>query len=196
MVIIGLVGYAGAGKDTAADALPEFERVAFADPLRTAAGALFALDTPMPPERKTEPGPTGVSYRRGLQVLGTDVVRDQFSALFPELKWPSDEHWINLLKTRLDPAKDYIVTDVRFPNEAEAIKKWGGMIVGIHRHAADSDDPHPSETGVAEITQSKTLVQYLIYNDSTIEELHAKMHDVADIARGMQQCSALFTCHH
>lgn len=187
MVILGLVGYAGAGKDTAADALPEFERVAFADPLRTAAGALFGLEMPVPPHLKTAPGLTGVSYRRGLQVLGTDVVRDQFSTLFPELKWPSSEHWIHLLKARLDPAKDYIITDVRFPNEAAAIQAWGGFLVLIHRDTFDAGraDLHPSETGVAEIARSESLVQFVVYNDSTTTRLHEKMHDVADIARGM-----------
>ena len=183
MVILGLVGYAGAGKDTAADALPDFERVAFADPLRTAAGALFGLDMPVPPERKTEPGPTGVSYRRGLQVLGTDVVRDQFSTLFPELRWPSEEHWIHLLKARLDPAKDYIVTDVRFLNEAQAIKAWGGTIVIIRGRKPGSDDPHPSETGVQEIEQDWSLKSLYVVNDSTVEELHAKMRDIAALAR-------------
>jgi hypothetical protein len=184
-MIIAITGNAGAGKDTAGDWLVYqygFTRLCFADPLRVAGNALFALDPDIPPEWKDEPGPTGVSYRRGLQVLGTDIVREQFSALFPELKWDSTEHWIHLLKARIEkhPNKDIVITDLRFLNEAKAIHEWGGRILSIHR-GPPSEDTHPSETGVKDILASIPDV-YTLHNTGTIDELNCQVNKcISDI---------------
>ena len=175
-MIIGIFGYAGAGKDTAADALP-FTKIAFADPLRTACAALFNLEMPVPPDEKTTPGPVGVSYRRAMQVMGTDVVRDQFSSLFPELNHEGNDHWVELLFKRIKPGENYVITDVRFLNEAEAVVKNGGVLVYIKR--GSSSDSHPSETGINAILTS-TLSFIIIDNVGTIEDLQSAMRAMVE----------------
>lgn len=175
-MIIGIFGYAGAGKDTAADALP-FTKIAFADPLRTACAALFNLKMPVPPDEKTIPGPVGVSYRRAMQVMGTDVVRDQFSSLFPELSHEGKDHWVELLFKRINPDENYVITDVRFLNEAAAVVQNGGLLVYIKR--GPSSDSHPSETGIDTILMSDLLFT-TVDNIGTIEDLQRTMRAVVE----------------
>ena len=46
------------------------------------------------------------------------------------------------------PLPNWIITDVRFPNEAEAIKKKNGIIIRIDRPGVKPVNAHPSETGL------------------------------------------------
>jgi hypothetical protein len=78
-VIVALCGYKHSGKDTAADVLVEeygFQKLAFADPLRESAAAMFGVKLPVHPDDKEKPTECGVSYRSALQGLGTDVMRN------------------------------------------------------------------------------------------------------------------------
>jgi hypothetical protein len=43
---------------------------------------------------------------------------------------------------------NWIITDTRFPNEAEAIKKAGGIVIRINRPGVQPINPHPSETSL------------------------------------------------
>ena len=58
------------------------------------------------------------TYRHMLQKFGTDAIRNNLG----------EDFWINALFVDLDYA-DIIVPDVRFLNEAEAIKKRGGLLM-------------------------------------------------------------------
>lgn len=84
-----------------------------------------------------------LTYRELLQYLGTDLLRNQLhenvwvnavmSKYIPEYKFndgtkASVENWHN---TRLP---NWIITDVRFPNEAKAIKDRGGIIIKVERN--------------------------------------------------------------
>ena len=43
---------------------------------------------------------------------------------------------------------NWIITDTRFPNEAEAIKKAGGIVIRVNRPGVQPINPHPSETSL------------------------------------------------
>lgn len=59
-----------------------------------------------------------------------------------------------------------IISDCRFPNEAEAIKRRGGIIIKVVRDSVVSDDTHQSETHINEIE-----ADYTLWNDTTLENL-------------------------
>lgn len=70
---------------------------------------------------------------------------------------------------------NWIITDVRFPNEAQAIKDRNGLLIKINRHSdfenAISDTIHPSETQLDDYKDW----DYVIENDGTIEDLIDKI---------------------
>jgi hypothetical protein len=140
--IIGICGFIGSGKDTAADYLVnfhEFRRDSFAATLKDAVAAVFSWDRellegrtkaarewreqidPWWAERLNMPN---LTPRWVLQWWGTEVCRRSFH----------DDIWIASLEARLRNAKDNIViSDCRFPNEIIAIKNAGGKVIRVVR---------------------------------------------------------------
>ena len=66
-----------------------------------------------------------------------------------------------------------VVTDVRFPNEADLIDEFGGHTVRVLRPSAEVDDTHPSETALDHYP-----VDLTIENVGTLEDLQAKARDL------------------
>lgn len=141
-MIIGFVGFIGCGKDTAADYLVnyhEFRRDSFANTLKDAVAAVFGWDRFLLEGRTKEAREwreqrdlwwserlniLHLTPRWVLQYWGTDVLRNNFH----------DDIWIASLENRLRKSKDNIViSDVRFPNEINAIHNAGGLVVRIKR---------------------------------------------------------------
>jgi hypothetical protein len=67
----------------------------------------------------------------------------------------------------------WIITDTRFPNEAEAIKKADGIIIRIERPGVKPINPHPSETSL-----DKWDFDYVIVNDGSLADLTKKIKKV------------------
>lgn len=79
-----------------------------------------------------------MTYRKLLQVLGTEALRD---LIHPNVH-------VNALMSQYHPnLSSWIVTDVRFPNEGDAIKNAGGWLVKAERPGI-SHGTHPSETSM------------------------------------------------
>jgi hypothetical protein len=142
--IIGICGFIGSGKDTAADYLVnfhEFRRDSFAATLKDAVAAVFSWDRELLEGRtkaarewreQIDPwwaerlGMPNLTPRWVLQWWGTEVCRRSFH----------DDIWIASLEARLRSAKDNIViSDCRFPNEIKAIKNAGGKVIRVVRGA-------------------------------------------------------------
>lgn len=154
LLLIGLMGPAGAGKDTAADHLEDhhgFVRYAFADPMRTMLEAAFTaagIDYAHIYERKLKEEPVpgvGHSYRKLAQTLGTEWGRRMLD----------EDLWLRFADMTLGmpdaPVCDRIVvTDVRFPNEAGWIRRHGGVVLRIQRDTAPVRQ-HVSETAMQQI---------------------------------------------
>jgi hypothetical protein len=141
-MIIGVCGFIGSGKDTVADYLQnfyEFRRESFASTLKDAVSSVFGWDRTMLEGRTKEARewreqvdtwwaerldmPT-LTPRWVLQYWGTEVCRRGFH----------DDIWIASLENKLRNSKDHVViSDCRFPNEIEAIRKAGGIIVWVQR---------------------------------------------------------------
>lgn len=156
-MIIGLTGKIGSGKTTLANYLTDRYRLteySFADPLKQICLCLGFSRQQLygSQEEKLIPHPHwGVSGREMLQKLGTDIFRRHLKTVLPEMRIKRTI-WADLfeLKYQTSPG-DYIVSDVRFVDEAEAIKELGGVIIRtVRRNDVSSEHGqehlHPSET--------------------------------------------------
>ena len=164
-MIIGLSGYAQSGKDSTAELLClnyDYERRAFADPIRHAMMRLNPkLDSITRLAEHVDDYGWDVAkhnpeVRRLLQVFGTEVGRKMFG----------DDVWIKLALRDLRPEDRIVISDVRFPNEAEAIKKLGGSVWRINRHNHSAINGHASEHAM-----DNYMFNHVIYNDGTLDDL-------------------------
>ena len=190
--LVGFIGVKGSGKTEAEGALLArgFASLAFAGPLRKLVQPLFMLsdDQCTKPELKELPGPLGVSYRRGMQIIGTDIVRNRLGALLPELAVPGEriwiEHAVHNIAALHKKEVPVVVTDARLLNEAQFILDSGGVLIHIQRDAEqlqafyaangwESKDPHPSEVGVAQIAETLKDSITVVTNAKEVSDLHA-----------------------
>lgn len=169
VTLIGISGKMYSGKDTVAamirEVLPEFEIVRFAGKLKIMAEMMTGIpaeDFNKPEVKQRHLGPDwDMTARELLQRLGTNAVRDGLHL----------NAWVNALFAGYDDQL-WIVPDTRFPNEFEAIKKRNGIMLRIERSGLESND-HPSETALDDFQ-----CDYVIENNSTLEDLRAKVYEV------------------
>lgn len=139
MIVIGLTGLAGSGKDTAADYLVErhgFKKMAFANVLKDMLNTLNPIvsddGTRLMDVRRACAADVNAElmlkrhypeYRRLLQTLGTDCVR----AI-------DNSFWVKELLAQIDKlprTQNVVVTDCRFPNEVSDLAHEGFDTVGF-----------------------------------------------------------------
>lgn len=152
VTVIGLSGWARSGKDTVADYLVKnhgYTKVSFATPMRE---ALYRLNPKITiNELQSTPLQVGVDVYdweglkerspdvRGLmQRMGTEVGREMFG----------EDFWVNYALNSIPDGSKAVIADVRYPNEAEAIKKLNGEVVRINRDGVQAANSHPSETAM------------------------------------------------
>lgn len=98
--------------------------------------------------------PLSITVREFLQNLGTDAIRNNLhsnawvNALMADYLEQDKVESIGDYMSLTTPASKWIITDVRFPNEAQAIKDRGGVIVRIDRPGIAPVNAHPSETAL------------------------------------------------
>ena len=178
-MLIGLLGYAGAGKDTVASLLPGFERRAFADKLRELALKVNPIANPGMYDYDDERLAELVSR------LGWDrAKRDHLEVrtLLQNLGQGArevlgDTVWIDAVlpfpirgmpPTGTYDALDVVVTDVRYRNEAERILALGGKLCVVVRPGVDPVNNHASEGYAQWIERFEHSV---ILNDGSIDDL-------------------------
>jgi hypothetical protein len=143
--IIALTGQAGAGKDTLAKLIIEhapltgdesdrWVKMSFASHLKDVVALLFHMDrnmlegvTPEDRAKREEPDEfwsdkMGKSFtpRYALQYVGTDLLRNQLHKNI----------WVDCLEKKIDESEhSVLVTDVRFKNEIQMLRRKGAMFV-------------------------------------------------------------------
>jgi hypothetical protein len=177
--IIGLVGYAGSGKDEAAKHMPGWNRISFADGVREVALAIDPLvnvicdiDTETAcrlSELVQSKGWDGAKkhpeVRRLLQRIGTEAGREMFG----EDVWV-DRAFRKLNQAYLGDGMPCVFTDVRFQNEADAIAHRGGKLIRIHRPGVGPVNNHISDQGIDSIACHGE-----VWNDGLPETLGARV---------------------
>lgn len=146
-MIIGFTGLKRCGKDTAADYILKklgAKRVMLADPIKRGLMAMFGFSWEQVNgengyDREQILPEYGVSIRHMLQTLGTEWGRNLIN---PDV-------WVIRQAAELDPDTLYVMSDVRFKNEAELCRQNGVL---IHVYVPDDEgkerDRHSSEEGV------------------------------------------------
>jgi hypothetical protein len=178
--LIGLAGAARSGKDTAAQALLDmgWTRRAFADKVRE---VLYALD-PVLIEPHYKEGTTTLRYE--VDTYGWEDVKE----MYPEVRGYQqrlgteggravlgEDVWVDALFRDFETWGPSIVTDVRFPNEADAIRARGGLVVAIRR----PDQTLIREAGhVSENALAGYLFDDVILNDGPVSQLHDRVRQL------------------
>tara|TARA_B100000242_G_C43053000_1_gene492124 strand:- start:2329 stop:2961 length:633 start_codon:yes stop_codon:yes gene_type:complete len=141
-MIIGICGLIGSGKGTVADLLVTqhgFTKISFADKLKDSVAHLFNWDRELlegitkesrewreqPDEFWSKETGKEITPRLVLQLFGTECMRKGFY----------DGIWISMVKKEIlaNPDKNYIIPDVRFPNEIKTIKELNGKLWQVRR---------------------------------------------------------------
>lgn len=112
----------------------------------------------------------GAEYtvREVLQKWGTELMRDGFRKDF----------WVLRMRHTLEScgAEMAIIDDVRFCNEADAIRELGGTVLGIRRPETwDTGDAHPSEQEMRDHWEN--ICDAVVLNDGSITELKQRALD-------------------
>lgn len=188
--IIAFCGAAGAGKDEAASVLIErygFVKRSFAEPLRAEVWRTMTdpdycdlvwhempqvcrdalLDCMAMNDRDPWRKPLSADMRRLLQAWGTEFRRSQ-----------DPDYWTTLNEQSLPKSGLFVFTDVRFPNEAEMIKRVGGSLFRIERESIKTNG-HISES-----YWPKFEYVAAIPNNGTREDFHAAVLDVMGLYLG------------
>jgi hypothetical protein len=177
-VIIGLSGYAKAGKDTAADTMIQlfgFERASFAAVLRDCMAALNPIVAPACYDGEADV----LRYNEVLDYMGYTDAKEEYPEVRELLQRMGTEVgrnilgenvWVDAAMSKLDSRFDYVFTDVRFPNEYDAVKNAGGVMVRITRPGITAVNAHPSETSLDDHD-----FDYYIENDKAIPDLNGKV---------------------
>jgi len=195
--VVGLVGRAGAGKDTCADILVQtrgFARLAFADALRDEVIAAFAIDPAILVDRLLKERPTdSLQIRRSSDQrfidranrLGFDMWRARSPREILRLwgteyrrQLDGENYWIEQANDRFNALlatghRRVCFTDVRYPNEGGYItQSLDGELWRIRRRIADNAPAnHTSESKIEDITCAHT-----IHNECGLQELAREVH--------------------
>lgn len=156
---------------------PEMGRadaVALADAYKNNPDATITLHLPWSPGHAAVN--VEITIRQALQREGTEIGRDLYD----------NYHWINLLvKNELRALKAFalpdhsladigIISDMRFHNEAMAVKSVGGTIWQVVRPDLVSDDNHASEV-IPDLRPD-----LVITNTGTLEEFRERIYIACD----------------
>ena len=183
-MIIGISGKAGSGKNTAAKMLEvlyanpdisyedfankryknfaDIQIVHFADSLKETAQVLFRIgewETNTQEGKKTTINWIGKTVSELLQGIGQGL-RDAIDF----------DIWVKILFANTEGWSNYIIADVRYPNEIKAIKERNGILLRIDRKDAGVGN-HSSETALDNYKEWDVYIE----NNSSIEDLFEAM---------------------
>ena len=108
------------------------------------------------------------TWRHAAQTIGTEWGRNCLEENF----------WVKITMAQLDPNKNYIFSDVRFENEAEAITARDGIVVELQGRSVELGESakHASESGL-----SDECISYVIWNTKGVDYLQAKLDTIVRV---------------
>jgi len=203
--IISLTGFIGSGKDTVADHLinKNFEQFSFSSSLKDTLSIIFQWDREML-EGKTKESRKWrdevdnwwadrldipeLTPRFMLRYFGTEVCRNNLH----------EDIWVANVEKRIESSTtNIVISDCRYPNEFNIIKKCNGILIHVKNdeypdwyHIAlaankgdiqaklylDNKDIHSSE-----YSWIGTKFDYIIENTGTIKELYKKVDKIIQV---------------
>lgn len=175
-MLIGIVGNIGTGKTTVANYLVTkrgFTEITFSTPLKQIA-EIFGFEKSQlygTQEEKLEINKLwGISGREFMQKFGTEICREQFPRILN-----IEKVWIKLFEKAYEESKsnNIVVSDVRFEDEADSIKRKGGILVRINRKTKHNIN-HKSEL-------QNFKIDFVIENNTTIINLYRKINSIINV---------------
>lgn len=197
MLVIGLMGRAGAGKDTVADIFCEqidAARFAFADRLKAEAAAIFRVDVRLFNRRDVKDLPIRqlalarctdeafVAYAgRELGLLGPLKPRTIMQVYGDFRRGQDLDYFVRpaalaRLQAMNANRQAMVVTDVRFANEAKWVAQRGGVLWKIERAGLPPVGSHESEWSIRDL-QADAVIR----NDGTIDDLRRAVVDLLGV---------------
>jgi hypothetical protein len=180
-MLIGLVGFINSGKGTVADIFVDrhdYVKESFANSVKDACATIFGWnrsmlegDTPesrawreQPDKWWSEKLGREFSPRLALQLMGTEAGRDVFHT----------DLWVHTAMRRCEnnPWNDYVIADVRFPNEITAIQNAGGKVIRVKR----GEDPIWFDTALKQNTTHEDEQWILQDHNELMEQKYPEVH--------------------
>lgn len=167
--IIGIEGPKGGGKDTVCNMVCDMcplpvKRFAFADKLKQELAEEMNLDPKILNQGTTEQKDTMLTgyyweHPRFDQFRTRDkqgeITYREMMTIWGEMR--GTNYWVSYLLGEMydwledDPDNIAVVTDVRFPEEVQAIKYAGGDLIKIDAKLTDTLNDHPSEANYSDL---------------------------------------------
>lgn len=178
-MIILVTGKAESGKDTIGEYLCRkygFKSDSLAAPLKRLVQDVFGIPEEVVYDRNLREQPLGnpwdgYSVRSLLQKIGTDLFRNQIN----------QDVWVLSLLLRLQkfPESNWVVTDVRFPNEKSVLEKEYGEGVLTFKVSRPGKDGHTLGGIKGHESESYSIpADYFLYNDGSFESLYAQIDKI------------------
>ena len=173
--LIGVTGNANVGKDTLADYIIKqnntFIKHAFAKPIKDIMINELGFTEQQCYNQTLKHIKNDfwdITPRDAMLLIGTQLFRKQ---------WRFD-FWVKLTEHKIlkQLNQNIIICDVRFDNEAEMIKKYGGKIILVTRRNNPIKVQHVSEAGI-----KKENIDYIIENNGTIEQFYQNIDSFKDL---------------
>ena len=173
-MLIAITGKAHSGKDTIADYFIEklnAEKYAFAFPIKKMAIEIFGFSEEQMYNqdlKEIKDEFWGISPREFMINVGTKLFRNNFN---PETWIKCAERYISKNNN-----KNFIISDIRFNNELDFVRRLNGIVIKIKRENNDLSNHILNDESEAGI--SDKLVDYILENNSTKKELFSKCDEI------------------
>lgn len=178
-MIIALTGSKGSGKDEffkiAAKNFPQLNicKIAFADPIKHEIINIFNLESEDQYDRLKRTNlywTSRMGQNTPHEVSGRHLVRE----IGMLMRSYDEDQFVEYVMNEVasEPQSVWVITDLRFDNELEAIKKANGIIIKVVRKGMEYDG-HATETEIRDEDCTS-----IIHNDNTLVEYESKIIDV------------------
>ena len=194
--IIAICGAKRSGKDVLADYLVKkynYERLAFADPLKLVVKKLFNFDDDQVGIGEDEGTDKkdiiderwGITPRAALQFFGTEVMQEKIQELLPNIK---RNFFANTLKNHIENAeegKKFVISDLRFIHEYDMLANISNighkdkMIIRVIRpskHRTKEQEPH-----ISEVEYTNIPYDIIMINNGSIDEYISRFEKLISI---------------
>lgn len=208
--IIAFCGPKYSGKDTAAKVLLDlrdrngnavFRRAPFAEGVKNICREMFGytdyeLEDPVGKETPTEYWPH-LAPRYPMMDIA-NFLRDKYSSEVHVKRWERKTQEYELQRAMLKPgatAKAHVITDLRFPEEVEMLKRNGALTIYVQRDEAEQSLKTAKEAGdlmAANVSESHYQMLYeaakvIVRNNFDILTLHLRVLEAVDFHFGRWQ---------
>jgi len=167
-MIIGITGKIGSGKTTLANYLVKshnYTEYSMASPIKSIAQIFGYTHDQLngSQQQKLEIHEHwGISGREFLQKVGTELFRDKIKEVLPNMK----SVWVDLFRLQYEKEpKAYVISDIRFVDEANIIKQLGGIIIKVVRNSDVSSATRIEHVHKSELEMDSIPIDITIDNN-------------------------------